>query len=180
MDGLDPNLIIEAGKFGTRLNNADKRPGKVVPKQTRRTKAEMQLAREQEAAAKAAKAAEKQKGIDRIAQMENTMAVDDSEAVAAPPQRSRPRPLRRTSSHAVIPLVLDSNESKKRTRSRPMISHKEREGDEDANTEVSEQSTVEPQPKKKQKMTAVQAAELARQTQLQTKVRAAHTVLILS
>jgi hypothetical protein len=99
--------MSQPAQKGTRAKNADTHPGAIIPTRKRRTKAEMERDRQAEAAASEQNEHKKKQALQRIAKLEDRMAVDDEKAKAVPAQRPRPRPLRRTGAHAVIPLYAD-------------------------------------------------------------------------
>jgi hypothetical protein len=78
----------------TRQKNASQHPGdNKVPKRKRRTKQEMQIFRQQEAAAKAAKALKKQEAIDRVAALEKAIAEGDADMKTPRPHTNVQSPL---------------------------------------------------------------------------------------
>jgi hypothetical protein len=100
---------MPSSRIATRTSNADKHPG-LQGKRKRRTKAEMDEDRQLKAEEKERKKSDNEKKIARIAVLENKMAVEDVETREAPAPRPHPRPLRRTSSHAQIPLYTDASD----------------------------------------------------------------------
>jgi hypothetical protein len=70
----------------TRTKNADTHPGAVVQSK-RRSTSEVKLAREEAEAKKQQKLRKKEDGINRIASLENEMALDDAKAKKTPARR---------------------------------------------------------------------------------------------
>lgn len=87
----------------TRAKNAFSHPGAIVQKQKRRSREEMVQERAEKEAEVEKKTKRKLAGIARIAEIEERMAAKDSNAKLTPARPSHP--LRRTSSHAFIPLI---------------------------------------------------------------------------
>ena len=79
----DPNPPAE--RRATRPTNANQHPGMVVPVRKRRTKAEMARDRALEEERKAEEKRQKTKGITRIAELENRMAIDDANTAGTHP-----------------------------------------------------------------------------------------------
>lgn len=129
------------------------------PKRKRRTKEQIAADNLKLQLAKEAKEKKKEDGIKRIAQLEEKIVEDEANNVTPkpkPPQRRAP-PLRRTSSHAFIPLYAQTTGSNDPTFSEPLT---EQEMDNatdiyDQRTEAAETTDAETEqpPKKKAKDT---------------------------
>jgi hypothetical protein len=108
-----PNMTRTASSASsrpaTRAQNADAHPGLAAQgeKRRRRTKAEIEADKVKAAGEKAAKEAKKKAGLERIAAIEKRLVEEDNDVTPKPIQKSRH--LRRTSSHAFIPLYSDNN-----------------------------------------------------------------------
>ena len=76
-------------RVATRTTNADQHPGQVVPIRKRRTKAEMARDKALADEKKAEKKRQKTKGIARIAELEDQMAIDDAGAEGAHPRNQK-------------------------------------------------------------------------------------------
>jgi hypothetical protein len=87
-----------------RVKNATQHPGnKEVPKRKRRTKEEMRIFREEEAALEAAKALKKQEAINRVAALEKTIAEGDGDM-------KTPQPRLRTDPQSRLPTLTESSD----------------------------------------------------------------------
>lgn len=85
----------------TREKNVEQHPGAVL-KRKRRSKEEVQRAKEEAAQRKAEKAQAEKNKVQRIATLERRIAEEDLDQ--STPLAKKPRTLRRTRSHAIIPL----------------------------------------------------------------------------
>ena len=102
-----PQTSSNQPQLVTRAKNATTHPGEpdVVVKRKRRTKAQIEADNKAAAEVKAAEEAKRQTGMKKIADLEKTIDEDDLNDVTPKPKATyRPRPLRRTSSHLLIPL----------------------------------------------------------------------------
>jgi hypothetical protein len=84
----------------TRSTNADQHPGTADKKRQRRTKAEMEVVRTQEAEKKAQKELDQKAKVDRIASIEQRLT-DELDVTPRPPIKQRLCP---TTSYAILPL----------------------------------------------------------------------------
>jgi hypothetical protein len=92
----------------TRAQNAETHPG-ALAKRKRRTKAEIEADNKKAEEAKAAKQAKKTAGLKKIADLEEKIEEDDANDATPRPKFPRGKiPLRRTSSHLLIPLYDDN------------------------------------------------------------------------
>jgi hypothetical protein len=80
-------MLQPAARIATRATNAQAHPGKAIPKQKRRSKAEMQQDREIEAEKKQEKEQRKASSLKKIAKLETQMAIDDAKAKETPEGR---------------------------------------------------------------------------------------------
>jgi hypothetical protein len=98
--------VTDTPRVATRAENANKHPGVAenAGKRKRRTAEEIKIDQEAKQAAKEEKERNQKEKVERIATLENKMAAEDAKP------RPKPRPLRRTSSHALIPLYDDTPE----------------------------------------------------------------------
>jgi hypothetical protein len=86
----------------TRVKNATQHPGdNEVPKRKRRTKEEMRIFREEEAALKVAKALKQQEAINRVAALEKTIAEGDGDMTT-------PKPRLCTDPQSRLPILTES------------------------------------------------------------------------
>jgi hypothetical protein len=101
----------EPSRPATRTKNADAHPGHQVqgPKRKRRTKAEMEADRKREEEAKKAQEKKKLEGLKKIAEIEDKIEEQDADDTTPRPRR-KTAPLRRTSTHAFIPLYNDDSD----------------------------------------------------------------------
>lgn len=77
------------GRLATRSTNANQHPGQIVPIRKRRTKAEMERDKALQEEKKAEKRRQQNKGIERIAELEDQMAIDDASAEGAHPRNRK-------------------------------------------------------------------------------------------
>jgi hypothetical protein len=78
-----------AGRRATRATNADQHPGLAVQIRKRRTKAEMARDRNLLEEKKAEKSRQQTQSIERIAELEDQMAIDDAGAESAHPRNQK-------------------------------------------------------------------------------------------
>jgi len=84
----DANPPVER-RVATRTTNANQHPGRAVPIRKRRTKAEMARDKALLEEKKAEKKRQQTKGIERIAELEDRMAIDDAGAEGAHPRNQK-------------------------------------------------------------------------------------------
>src|SRR4051794_11030283 len=77
-------------RINTRAKNANAHPGAIIPKQNRRSQAEMQQAREEKQGLKDRQVLKRKEAIDRISRMESHLAAKDEQAKLAPARQPPP------------------------------------------------------------------------------------------
>jgi hypothetical protein len=85
----DTNPSAEGRATRTRTTNADQHPGLAVPVRKRRTKAEMARDKALLEEQKAEKKRQQTQVIERIAELEDRMAIDDADAVGSHPRNQK-------------------------------------------------------------------------------------------
>lgn len=77
------------GRRSTRPTNADQHPGRAIQKRKRRTKEEIARDNELLQEKRDKKLRQQTKGIERIAELEDQMAIDDASAESAHPRKKK-------------------------------------------------------------------------------------------
>jgi hypothetical protein len=85
----DSDTNPSADRRATRTANADQHPGLVLKTRKRHTKAEIARDKALEEEQKAKKMSQKNKGIQRVAELEDQMAIDDANAESAHPRKKK-------------------------------------------------------------------------------------------
>jgi hypothetical protein len=80
--------VSTQGRRSTRPTNADQHPGRVIQKRKRRTKEEIARDNEFLQNKRDEKWRQQTEGIERVAELEDQMAIDDANAESAHPRKS--------------------------------------------------------------------------------------------
>ena len=147
-------------KIATRLKDAETHPGAAMPKQKRRTKAQIQADEEEKQRKKDEEVEKKAAGLKRIAGIEDEVAEQDANLVTPRPKpRPRTAALKRTISYRVLPMTIDTEEQQETDIDEPSEFDPAPQED---NNEDSELTEIDESPKKKAKVSTRDAIQASR------------------